>query len=211
MVLAKTNAPAYTRPRPCMGSDRDVTTNLTRLLDAVERGEDDAVNLLFEAVYDDLRGLARAQRRRRVQSPTMSTTVLVHEAYLKLAKQTQLSWKNRVHFFATAAKVIRHVIANYAERKAAAKRGGGQSPLPLDEMLFVSDESAEEALAIHLAIGRLEAERPRMAQVLECRIFGGMTVEETAEALSMSTATIKRDWSAGTAWLFTELDLKVQK
>lgn len=181
---------------------------LTQLLAAINRGEDKAFHQLFEAVYSELRTLARAQRRRHARNQTMSTTVLVHEVYIKMMKQNEHSWNSKSHFFATIAKVMRHVLANYAERNAAAKRGGGYEALPLAEMLSISDESAEEALAIHFALCRLEAKHPRIAQVLECRIFGEMTLKETAQALSVSTATVKRDWNTGTTWLFTQLELK---
>ena len=181
--------------------------NMTQLLRAVERGEPDAMNRLFDVVYVDLRRLARAHRRR--SDAAMSTTTLVHEAYLKLARSSRLNCTDRVHFFATAARVIRHVLANDLKRRHAAKRGGPHRPLPFDDRLIASDAMSEEALAIHQALTRLESDRPRIGRVLECRIFGGMTVQETAEALSISPATVKRDWSAGTAWLFAELEIGI--
>ena len=175
----------------------------------VESGKhDDGTDSLFETVYFDLRRLARSLRRRRRRDMTMSTTALVHESYLKLAKHGELHWHNRAHFFATVAKVMRQVLASYAERSSALKRGGAERPIPFEEHLFPGRGDADEALAIHHAIARLECDQPRVGRVLECRIFGGLTIQETAQALSISPATVKRDWCAGTAWLSVELGIE---
>ncbi|MEM1023140.1 MAG: ECF-type sigma factor [Myxococcota bacterium] len=175
------------------------------LLEAVRRGDERALDLLFSSVYDELRRLAQRSRRRHSGHITLTTTALVHEAYIKLASGKPGTWKTRSHFFATAAKVFRHVLANYAERRSAAKRGGRARPLPFDELLFMTDPQIVEAVAIHQALDRLDVEDPRMSRVVECRVFGGMSVSETAEALGVSEATVKRDWQVGAAWLYTQL------
>jgi RNA polymerase sigma factor (TIGR02999 family) len=176
---------------------------ITTRLQAAGRGDARALDDLFQVVYGELRSIARAHRRRWVGDHTLNTTALIHEAYLKLAGRD--AWEGRAHFYATAAKAMRQILVNYAERRRAAKRGGGAEELPLDGIVVATDDAAEDALALHEALQRLEAEKPRWCRVIECRFFGGMTIEETAEALGVSPATVKREWRLAGAWLYAAL------
>jgi RNA polymerase sigma factor (TIGR02999 family) len=170
-------------------------------LDAIRDGDREAVDRLFAIVYDELRRMAHVQRLRWQGDETMNTTALVHEAYLKLAGGGGDGWVDRAHFSAVAAQAMRHILVNYAERRLAARRGGGAEHVALDEANPVPAESAEELLALHEALERLGRVHERQARVVECRFFGGLPIRETAEALSVSTATVERDWAVASAWL----------
>ncbi len=172
---------------------------ITRLLDAAGEGDQAAASTLYEQVYDELRVIARAQRRRWYGDDTLGTTALISEAYLRLGGAAGLNYANRTHFYATASRAMRQVLLNYAQRRRAAKRGGDQPLLDL-ESIEVADEGAlEELIQINELLQNIEASAPRQARVFECRVFGGMTVEETAQALNISTATVKRDWRLASA------------
>jgi len=161
---------------------------------------------LFELVYGELRRLARSRRRNWVGDYTLNTTALIHEAYLKLVGGGEAHWQNRSHFYGVAATAMRHILVNYAERARAEKRGGSEAErVELDEQQLVSPDSIEEVLAVHEALARLEKLSERQAKVVECRFFGGLEVTETAEALGVGTATVKRDWKVACAWLLREL------
>jgi RNA polymerase sigma factor (TIGR02999 family) len=174
--------------------------------------EDDLPDLdaLFANAYHQIYDLAAAQRKRWRGNETLNTTALVHEVYLKLARQ-EAPVRNPACLFAVAARAMRHVLVNYAERERASKRGGGMEKVPL-ATLGVPDESsagglatAEEILALNEALKRLAALSRRQRDVVECRFFGGLSVDETAEALAISAATVKRDWRLARAWLHHEL------
>ena len=175
--------------------------SITVLLDAVRRGEAQATDELFATVYDELKKVARANRRKWRGNDTVNTTVLIHEAYLKLASKENLSFQNRAHFYATASKAMRQILINYGERANAAKRGSGAVAVPLDEHHTVSDSMVEELLALTENLERLERDHPRRCRVVECRVLGGMSVDETAAALDISAATVKRDWQVASAIL----------
>lgn len=175
--------------------------DITELVRAAASGDRGSLDALFEAVYSELKTVASSQRRAWGGNPTLHTTALVHEAYLKLVRQDQAGWKDRVHFFATAARAIRHILVNYAERHRAQKRGGDAEHVPLDAANPVPAASAEEVIVIHEALERLAELNERQCRVVECRFFGGLTVEETAEALAVSPSTVHRDWALGSAWL----------
>lgn len=179
---------------------------ITRLLDAAQSGDQGATNALFSAVYKELQQLARSQRRRWTGNHTMNTTALVHEVFLKLAGPTPGEFANRAHFFATASKAMRQILVNYAEAQGAAKRGGDAVRIPLEETTVESQMSADEMLDLHRVLTKLEARHPRRGQIAECRIFGGMTVEEIADALDISPATVKRDWQIAAAQIYAELE-----
>lgn len=187
--------------------DPDTTELLTR----ARSNDAEALDRLFALVYEELRGLARAQRRRWEGDHTLNTTVLVHEAYLRLVDQTSPDWRDRAHFMAVAARAMRHILIDYARRRQALKRGGGAQRLTLQEIeagLESGDpgEAADEALlALQDALERLAEESERQCRIIECRFFGGMTIEETAEALGVSPATVKRGWAAAQAWLYRDL------
>jgi RNA polymerase sigma factor (TIGR02999 family) len=191
-------------------SDRE---RITALLQALEQGERGVVDELFRLVYQELRGVARRQRRRWRGDFTLNTTALVHEAYLKLVDQKRVVAESRAHFLALAAKAMRHILANYATRRRAAKRGGDQQVVSLDDVELAAvgeanvmpSERADTMVALEEALKRLEQVSPRRTQIVECRVFGGMTVDETATALNISPATVKRDWAVAQSWLFREM------
>jgi RNA polymerase sigma factor (TIGR02999 family) len=179
--------------------------DITQLLQEASAGDRQASDALFETVYKELRAIAGAQRRRWNRNDTLNTTALVNEAYLKLANHTLASYRDRSHFFATASKAMRQVLINYAERVATDKRGGNLLRVTLSGALLRDDQAIEELLHIDALLNQLEAENPRHCRVFECRVFGGMTIDETAAAVDASAATVKRDWTIVSAWIFSEL------
>jgi RNA polymerase sigma factor (TIGR02999 family) len=185
---------------------------VTRLLVDVREGRDEAQHALYEEVYTALRERAQAQRRRWKGEPSLQTTALAHEAYLKLVRQEEQSWSSRSHFFAVAARAMRHILINRAERHRAQKRGGEGAPLSLDELraslereVATAAERSEALLVLDAALDRLAEEHERAARGVECRFFGGMTIEATAEALGVSGSTVSRDWDFAQAWLYREM------
>lgn len=178
---------------------------ITAFLEALGAGEDAALGELFSTAYVKLRSLAQAQRRRWRGGEALSTTTLVHEAYLKLSRQESPQWRDRGHFFAAAARAMRHILINSAKRGRAAKRGGGAVHVAAEETPLIDAELTEELLALNEALDRLEDLSPRQVRVVECRFFAGLGIEETAEALTVSPATVKRDWHHARAWLYREL------
>jgi len=176
--------------------------SITAALLAYQEGTPGALDDLFDLVYPELRVIARRQLRRgRPDGPILDTTGLVHEAYFKLVDHTQVGWRDRHHFFAIAAHAMRQVIVDYARERSRLKRGAGRPHLDLDERQIAIDAHVEQLLALNEALERLEAEEPRLLQVVECRYFAGYTEEETAEALAVSTRTVERDWLRAKAWL----------
>jgi RNA polymerase sigma factor (TIGR02999 family) len=177
-------------------------TEITRLLHAWRAGESHALDRLVPLVYDELKVIASRHLARERPGHTLTTAALVHEAYLELLGQSAVEWQDRVHFYAIASRTMRRVLVWHARRRNAAKRGAGRL-LTLDEHLVVSsdDDDAAELLALDDALERLEAADPRLCRVVECRHFGGLSVEETAMALGISPATVKRDWQAARAFL----------
>jgi RNA polymerase sigma factor (TIGR02999 family) len=178
---------------------------ITVLLEAARDGDRAALDQLFARVYEPLRALSHQQRRRWEGDHTMNTTALVHEAYLKLVRHDGADWRDRAHFFAVASRAMRQILVNYAERRRAKKRGGGVEVVPLEEANPVSPEAAEELLVLDEALQRLESIEPRRCRVVECRFFAGLAIHETAEALGVSVATVKRDWTLASAWLRREV------
>lgn len=174
--------------------------DVTQLLRALREG-DEVVDALFDRVYDDLHGLAHRQLNRLRPGQTLNTTALVHEAYLKLVDQSEADWEDRTHFFAVAATAMRHIIINYARKQGAEKRGGDAEHVDFDERIMAPQESAEALVIVDRALDRLAERDERMARVVELRFFGGLTQEESAEALDVSTRTVRRDWKAARAWL----------
>jgi RNA polymerase sigma-70 factor, ECF subfamily len=160
---------------------------------------------LLPLVYDELRRVAHRHLARERRQRTLSTTGLVHEAYLKLVDQTQVPVKSRAYFFAAAARAMRQVLVDGARRRGRLKRGAGEAPLNLDDFQVSVDDFAAELRDLDEALERLAALFPRQARVVECRFFAGLSVEETAEALDLAPRTVKRDWSLARAWLYREL------
>lgn len=179
--------------------------NITRLLQEASAGNRQASDALFESVYHELRAIAGAQRRRWSGNETLNTTALINEAYVRLADQNLAAYRDRSHFFATASKAMRQILINYAERLATAKRGGNPMRVTLTGLSLRDDHAIEELLQIDALLTQLDASNPRHCQVFECRVFGGMTVDETAAALDVSAATVKRDWAVVSAWIFSEM------
>ena len=177
----------------------------TELLLALSSGKREALNELVPLVYDELRVIARRRLRHERADHTLDTVGLVNEAYLKLFQLDRIQWKSRAHFLAIAAQAMRHILVNHALRRKRIKRGGGAPHVPLDDAVDLPSGEADRILALDEALERLAALNPRHARVVECRFFVGMTIEETAEALGVSPATTKRDWSLLRLWLGREL------
>ena len=178
---------------------------VTRLLLDWNGGHDEALEALVPLVYDELRRLAHRHLRGERADHTLSTTALVHEAYFKLIEQDRVAWQNRAHFLAIASQAMRRILLMYARRRRRLKHGGDQERLAIEDVVLLSDQRAEELLALDEALTRLEALDERLARVVEYRYFGGLTVEETAAVLGVSPATIKRDWRTARTWLYGEL------
>lgn len=178
---------------------------ISELLDDWSGGDREALKQLMPLVYDELRRLAHRYMARERDGHTLQTTALVNEAYLRLLNERGMKWQNRSHFFAVAAQMMRFILVNYANSHARAKRGGGAHQVTLDEAMIVSDSHTEEMLALDQALTRLAAFDKRKSQIAEMRFFAGLTVEETAEVLSISPETVMRDWRMARAWLHREL------
>jgi RNA polymerase sigma factor (TIGR02999 family) len=192
-----------------MSSPQDTVTEL--LVDR-RNGDTEEAEVLFREVYTELRALAEGQRKRWQGDPSLRTTALAHEAYLKLVRQEEQSWESRSHFFAVAARAMRHILINRAERQRAEKRGGSAPVLSLEALReslgreeATAEERSEVLLLLDAALGRFEEDHARAARVVECRFFGGMTIDETAEALGVSGSTVSRDWDLAQAWLYREM------
>jgi len=175
------------------------------LFKAWRNGSRGALDALFPLVYNDLRARAHRLLQGQPSGMTLSTTALVHESYLKLMRSDRLSFVDRAHFLALAAHAMRLVLVSYARSHGATKRGGGAQVLELDEELAVSHERAEQMVALDEAMERLSALNDRLSRTVELRFFGGLTVEETAEVLSVAPSTVKLDWQKARAWLYREL------
>jgi len=161
---------------------------------------------IFPLVYDELRRIAARKLRDERTSHTLSATALVHEAWLELRKLNRIKWQNRSHYLAVAAQAMRRILIDYAVARSRQKRGGGQAPLHLDgDVWAVAETRGDELLALDEALVRLRALNERQAQIVEYRFFGGMSVEETADTLKVSPATVKREWATARAWLNREL------
>jgi RNA polymerase sigma factor (TIGR02999 family) len=178
---------------------------MSQLLKASAGGDEKARNALFDELYQELRSIARAHRSRWHGNETLNTTALIHEAYLKLAASDADSYEDRTHFFATASRAMRQVLINYAQRLSRAKRGNNPQRVTLSGHMPATEESLDDILLIEELLQQLEAKSERQCRMFECRVFGGMTIEETAEALAVSPATVKRDWSLISAWIYREV------
>jgi RNA polymerase sigma factor (TIGR02999 family) len=182
-----------------------MASDVTQLLLDARDGGRESLDELVPRVYEELKRLARDRLRRERPDHTLTTTALVHEAYLKLVDVNRVRWQDRAHFLAMASRVMRRVLVEYARRRKAGKRGGGRRRVELDEARLIPDSYAERVLELHEALIRLEDINPRQREILEQRYFGGLTLEETAEALGVSLTTVKRDLRFARAWLSMEL------
>lgn len=181
------------------------TTDITRQLAIANEGDPDAMRSVLALLYDRLRAIAHRQLRHEAEGHTLETDGLVHEAYLRLLGVERVKWRDRQHFLAIAARMMRRVLIDYADTRNAQKRGGGVVPVVLDEALLAVEENVDELRALDAALERLEAVNERHSRVVEYRFFAGLSIEETAAALGLSPATVKRDWIAARAWLNREL------
>jgi len=181
------------------------SSDVTLLLQRLSAGDQDALSQLIPLVYDELHRLAAFHLQRERADHTLQTTALVHEAYLRLLDQKDAQWKNRGHFLAVAAQAMRRVLVDYARRRQAVKRGSSLPKISLDEAIAISNETAQELLVIDELLNRFASIDSQASRVVELRFFGGLTVEETAEVMGISPATVKREWSVARAWLVREL------
>lgn len=183
----------------------------TQLLRAAGAGDDDAKKRLWVLMYEELRRIAHGQLLSERVDHTLSTTDLVHEAYLRLVDQDRIQVKDRTHFRMLAARAMREILIDYARKRKAQKRGGDISKVSFDEMKLIegkirlSDERADALVALDEALHQLEKISERQSRIVECRFFGGLTIEETAAALGISTATVKRGWNLAQVWLYQEM------
>ena len=179
---------------------------VTQLLAAWRQGDDSALEKLIPLVHQELHRIARRQMRGQKRGHTMQTTALVNEAYLRLVDLNQVHWRDRTHFFALCAQLMRRVLVDFARSRGALKRGGGTRRLQLDEALVVSQDPSAVLVELDNALKALAEIDSRKEQVVELRFFGGLTVKETAEVLEVSPETVKRDWKLAKVWLLRELD-----
>ncbi|MGE0552201.1 MAG: sigma-70 family RNA polymerase sigma factor [Gemmatimonadales bacterium] len=177
----------------------------TDLLLRASSGDRDALAAIFPVIYDELRRLAHRQLSREPAGQTLGTTGLVHEAYLRLIDQTRVAWQGRAHFMAIAATAMRRILIDRARKHRSQKRGGRLRRVTLESVDPAAEDRADVLLALDEALERLKALDPRQAQVVECRFFGGLSEEETAEALGIGLRTAKRDWAKARSWLYQEL------
>jgi len=178
---------------------------VTELLQQWSVGRQDALEQLLPAIYGELKRLAGSYLRRERPDHTLQATALVHEAFLKLVDQRDVRWQNRAHFFGIAAQIMRRILVDHARAHTASKRGSGERPLSLDDALVIAPAPDVDVLALDDALTRLAVVDPQQSRVVELRFFGGLTIDETAEVLGISPATVGREWTLAKAWLYAEL------
>ena len=187
-----------------------VSPAVTELLLRLRSGDRAALDRLTPIVYDELLRIARHHLRNESDGHTLNTTALAHEAWLKLVDLERIEWQDRAHFLAMAARAMRRILIDHARQRCAERRGGGVIALPLDEAATVAVQSPETLLALNDALEKLGELSPRLVQVIECRYFGGLTEDETAVALGVTTRTVQRDWVKARGWLHTTLTADAQ-
>ncbi|NEZ04265.1 sigma-70 family RNA polymerase sigma factor [Wenzhouxiangella sp. XN201] len=183
----------------------DERPDLSELLQAVERGEPDALAHLTSAMYPELKRLAHFQLAQESPGHTLNTTAIVHEAYLRMASGDG-KWKNRKHFLRAASTVMRHLLVDHARKKKADKRGAGQAALPLQEERIATEANTLAVLSLDHALRDIAEIDPRLESIIECRCFAGLNVHETAEALDMSVRTVERDWQRAKGYLLNMME-----
>lgn len=179
--------------------------NITEVLGRINAGEDRAADELLPLVYDQLRAAARNQMAGERQDHTLQATALVHEAYVRLVGNQEVSWENRAHFYVAAAEAMRRVLIEHARKRGRTKRGGGLSRVPLTGEELARDPNLEEIMSVDDAIRRLEERDGRMARIVRLRFFAGLGTRETAAVLGLSGRTVRREWALARAWLHREL------
>src|SRR5829696_5103745 len=185
--------------------DQQPSTSITVLLEKARSGDSSALADVFPLIYEELRRLAQQQLRREPDGHTLSPTPVVHEAYMRLIDYSRMEWAGRAHFMAVAATAMRRILVDHARGHRSVKRGGALRRVSLDSVELGAEDRAELLIAIDEALDRLKTLDRRQAQVVECRFFGGMTEEETAEALGIGLRTAKRDWAKAKSWLHREI------
>ena len=179
--------------------------DVTALLNELAAGHRDAADKLVPLVYGELHRLAAHRLRHERPDHTLQTTALVHEAYMRLAAQKEAKWQNRAQFFGVASQVMRRILVDYARGQQRIRRGGQQQKVSLDDAVLVSPDRTEEVLSVHESLSRLEKVDARQSRIVELRYFGGLTVEETAEVMGVSTKTVIRELKVAKAWLYGDL------
>jgi len=179
--------------------------DVTYLLIQWSKGDSAALEALVPLVYDELRRLARSYLSREKPGHTLSSTALVHEAYLRMVKQKDVTWQNRAHFFGVAARMMRRILVDHARKHKFAKRGGGAMTLSLDEAVAPAPERELDLVALDDALEALAKLDERQSRMVELRFFGGLSIEETSEVLGVSAPTVKRQWASARAWLYREI------
>jgi RNA polymerase sigma-70 factor, ECF subfamily len=182
--------------------------NITRLLLDWRNGDQSALDRLMPLVYEELRRMANHYMRNERRGHTLQTSALVHEAYLRLVDHENIEWQNRAHFFGVAAQAMRRILVDHARTRNYQKRGGGAQQVSLDEAMTLAGDRAAELIALDDALRELAKMDERKSRVVELRYFGGLSLEETAEALSVSIPTVTRDWNTAKAWLMREISKK---
>jgi RNA polymerase sigma factor (TIGR02999 family) len=185
--------------------EQDPSRQVTQLLASWSQGNLEARDALMPLVYNELRKLAASYLRRERSDHTLQATALVHEAYLRLVEQDNVNWQNRHHFFGAAANLMRRILVDHARAHVAEKRGSGMPKVALNEAIAMSQQQPADLLALDESLTRLAAMDAQQGRIVELRVFAGLSVEETAEVLSISTATVKRDWAVAKAWLLHEI------
>src|SRR5262245_9358165 len=181
------------------------STEINLLLDQYRDGQAEGFEKLMALVYDDLRKLAAWQLQSERPDHTLQPTALVHEVYLKLSAQNPVDWRNKAHFFAMAAQIMRHILVDYARTRQREKRGGPQTKIALEDALKLASPSDPQLIALDDALNSLAEKDPRKSLIVELRYFTGLSIEETAEALDVSVTTVKREWTMAKAWLRREM------
>ena len=181
------------------------TRDVTRMLVDWSQGDHAAMERLMPLVYDELRRLASSYLRRERSGHTLQATALVHEAYFRLIDQRSVTWQNRAHFFGVAAQLMRRILVDHARGRDAAKRGSGGPKISLDEAVAAPQETEIDLVVLNDALTTLSQVDPQQSRIVELRYFGGLTIDETAEVIGVSPATIKREWNMAKAWLFREV------
>lgn len=188
-----------------MGQAATRTDNITALLEGWSGGDREAAEILFPLIYDELRRMAAGYLRGQRPGHTLQPTALVHEAYCRLVEQKDWGWRNRRHFYAIAAKMMRRILVDHARRDLYVKRGGGLNRVPMDELREPGWERAPDLIALDDALKSLEQFDPRKSRIVELRFFVGLDLRQTADVMGLSTATLSRHWAAAKAWLYREL------
>jgi len=184
--------------------------NVTQLLIGWGKGDKEALDALLPLVYEELRKQAAGYLRRERVGHTLQTTALIHEAYLKLVDQKNVQWQNRAHFFGIAAQLMRRILVDHARTKKRAKRGGSDIRVSFNDANLMGQTKDLDIVALDEALDRLAEIDQQQSRIVELRFFSGLTVEETAEVLAISPATVKRDWSMAKAWLHREISGEVE-